>query len=113
MTPESYILSGSIQVVEHFFTVPLDYSEPEGKKLRIFARHLVPLQKARTAEEQSKLPFLLYLQGGPGFECDLESSVQIGAPIHERRLPDTVARFSRNRPQHSVLGRAGDGNVGH
>ncbi|KAJ7048675.1 alpha/beta-hydrolase [Mycena amicta] len=82
-TPESYTLAGSVKVVERFFTLPLDYTKPSGTTLRIFARNLIPTQKARTDEEQSQLPFLLYLQGGPGFECDLESSLQIGMPIHE------------------------------
>ncbi|MFE1771410.1 alpha/beta fold hydrolase [Streptomyces sp. NPDC059008] len=46
---------------DHFFTVPLDHSLPHGPTLRVFAREVV--DPARTGE---RLPWLLYLQGGPG-----------------------------------------------
>ncbi|KKC99761.1 alpha/beta fold hydrolase [Photobacterium halotolerans] len=46
----------------HFFQLPLDYQNPEGKRIQIFAREVV----AR-GQENSELPWLVYLQGGPGF----------------------------------------------
>ncbi|QHC23581.1 alpha/beta fold hydrolase [Streptomyces sp. GS7] len=46
---------------DHIFTVPLDYSLPDGPTLQVFAREVV--DPART---QDQLPWLLYLQGGPG-----------------------------------------------
>ncbi|KAF7315974.1 Proline iminopeptidase [Mycena indigotica] len=70
---------GSVKVIERFFELPLDYANPDGPKLRIFARNLVPTKKSQN-DEQTQLPFILYLQGGPGFECDLETSVQMGGP---------------------------------
>ncbi|MFB7630906.1 alpha/beta fold hydrolase [Streptomyces sp. NPDC056149] len=46
---------------DHVFTVPLDHAAPDGATLRVFARELV--DPARAGEE---LPWLLFLQGGPG-----------------------------------------------
>ncbi|GGP33224.1 alpha/beta fold hydrolase [Streptomyces melanogenes] len=47
--------------VDHVFTVPLDPSVPHGPTLQVFAREVV--DRARADE---RLPWLLYLQGGPG-----------------------------------------------
>jgi len=46
----------------HFFTVPLDHSMPNGETLSIFGREVVA-----TARENDALPWLVFLQGGPGF----------------------------------------------
>ncbi|KAJ7444433.1 hypothetical protein FB451DRAFT_1568367 [Mycena latifolia] len=54
--PETYTLAGSIKVVERVFSLPLDYSDPLGKKLRVFARNLISTQRARTPEEQGNSP---------------------------------------------------------
>ncbi|CAL5051233.1 unnamed protein product [Urochloa decumbens] len=49
---------------EHRFAVPLDHSSPdEGAAITVFAREVVAAGK-----EEASLPYLLYLQGGPGFE---------------------------------------------
>ncbi|MGY4987288.1 alpha/beta fold hydrolase [Streptomyces nigrescens] len=47
--------------VDHVFTVPLDHSTPDGEDIQVFAREVV--DPARAGE---RLPWLLYLQGGPG-----------------------------------------------
>ncbi|KAA2261057.1 alpha/beta hydrolase [Solihabitans fulvus] len=46
---------------DHVFTVPLDHAEPAGPTIEVFGRELV--DPARTAD---RLPWLVYLQGGPG-----------------------------------------------
>ena len=46
-----------LKVVERFFNVPLDHSDPQGEKIRVFARHIIPKSKAKTEEEERKLPF--------------------------------------------------------
>jgi len=46
-----------LKVIERFFNVPLDYAKPEGNKIRVFARHIIPKDKAKTLEEEAKLPF--------------------------------------------------------
>ena len=55
---------GGLAVTEHTLTLPLDHSAPSGDTLEVFVREVV---KASLLEEASKLPCLLYLQGGPGF----------------------------------------------
>ncbi|KAF8166850.1 alpha/beta-hydrolase [Pholiota molesta] len=79
---ESYILKGSVRVVERFFNLPLDYKEPLGPTIRVFVRNLIPLDKAKTEVEQSKLPYILFLQGGPGVEVELQSHLNIAAVLH-------------------------------
>jgi pimeloyl-ACP methyl ester carboxylesterase len=51
-------------LTEHEFEVPLDHSRPDGTKLTLFAREVVGTERAGEA-----LPWLLFLQGGPGFEA--------------------------------------------
>lgn len=47
--------------VDHVFTVPLDHAAPNGRTIRIFAREVSDARQAGR-----RLPWLLYLQGGPG-----------------------------------------------
>lgn len=47
--------------VDHLFTVPLDHSAPTGEHIQVFAREVVDPVRA-----DERLPWLLYLQGGPG-----------------------------------------------
>jgi len=46
-----------LKIIERFFTVPLDYSNVNGEKIRVFARHIIPKSKAKTLEDEAKLPF--------------------------------------------------------
>ncbi|KAJ7772017.1 alpha/beta-hydrolase [Mycena maculata] len=81
---ESYTNKDGLKVVERFFSVPLDYANSEGEKIRIFARNLIPKNKAKTVEEEEKLPYLIYFQGGPGFEVELQSSSGFAGEIHDQ-----------------------------
>ncbi|KAF7376199.1 Alpha beta-hydrolase [Mycena sanguinolenta] len=54
---ESYVNKDGIKVIERFFNLPLDYANPTGEKIRVFARHLIPVKKAKTEEEEAKLPY--------------------------------------------------------
>ncbi|KAJ6589968.1 alpha/beta-hydrolase [Mycena vulgaris] len=81
---ESYTNKDGIKVIERFFDLPLDYANPSGEKIRVFARNLIPKSKAKTVEEEQKLPYMLYLQGGPGFEIPLQSSSGFAGEIHEQ-----------------------------
>ncbi|GAA2431395.1 alpha/beta fold hydrolase [Streptomyces mauvecolor] len=47
--------------VDHVFTVPLDHTAPHGPTIEVFAREVA--DRGRAGE---RLPWLLYLQGGPG-----------------------------------------------
>ena len=53
-----------IVLSEHGFEVPLDHERPDGSKVSLFAREIVA-----TSKEREELPWLLFLQGGPGFEA--------------------------------------------
>jgi pimeloyl-ACP methyl ester carboxylesterase len=50
-------------LTDHTFRVPLDYGRPDGEQIEIFAREVVAADKASQA---ATLPWLLFLQGGPG-----------------------------------------------
>ena len=51
-----------LRLTDHFFNIPLDHAAPEGERLEIYAREVVAPSKAEQA-----LPWLVFLQGGPGF----------------------------------------------
>ncbi|WP_461190113.1 alpha/beta fold hydrolase [Arthrobacter sp. Z4-13] len=55
-----------MRTAEHFFTVPLDHfsPSPDAETITVFAREYVSASHSR--EEAAKLPWLLFLQGGPG-----------------------------------------------
>ena len=58
-----YVVRG-MRVRDHRFTVPLDHRSPDGETITVFAREYS--DAALTEAEADKLPWLLYLQGGPG-----------------------------------------------
>jgi pimeloyl-ACP methyl ester carboxylesterase len=49
-------------LTDHSFLVPLDHGKPDGDQIEVYAREVVAVGKA-----DAKLPWLLFLQGGPGF----------------------------------------------
>jgi pimeloyl-ACP methyl ester carboxylesterase len=49
-------------VTDHVFGVPLDHGHPDGQQIEVFAREVVAAGQAG-----ADLPWLLFLQGGPGF----------------------------------------------
>lgn len=51
-----------VVLTDHHFTVPLDHDAPSGETIELYAREVVASDKAR-----QDLPWLVYLQGGPGF----------------------------------------------
>ncbi|RJX66530.1 alpha/beta fold hydrolase [Vibrio sinensis] len=57
-----------LHYVPHYFTVPLDYSNPQKDKLTVFARE-ISLVGESTLDEHSGCtkPWLVFFQGGPGF----------------------------------------------
>jgi pimeloyl-ACP methyl ester carboxylesterase len=57
----SYRQPGTV-LTDHTFTVPLDHARPGGEQIQVFAREVVAADKAA-----DDLPWLLFLQGGPGF----------------------------------------------
>jgi pimeloyl-ACP methyl ester carboxylesterase len=59
--PEEVCLPGLI-AIEHTFDVPLDHDDPSGERIGVFARELAD-------PEGRDRPFLVFFQGGPGFEA--------------------------------------------
>jgi hypothetical protein len=57
----SYRQAGTV-LADRTFSVPLDHDRPEGERIEIFAREMVAADRASAG-----LPWLLFLQGGPGF----------------------------------------------
>jgi pimeloyl-ACP methyl ester carboxylesterase len=49
-------------LTDHVFAVPLDHSRPDGEQIEVYAREVVAIDRA-----DADLPWLLFLQGGPGF----------------------------------------------
>ncbi|KKZ71150.1 alpha/beta fold hydrolase [Streptomyces showdoensis] len=50
-------------LTDHRFDVPLDHSAPDGERIEIHGREVVAGDRAAGAD----LPWLVYLEGGPGF----------------------------------------------
>lgn len=68
---------------EHVVTVPLDHSSPDGATIDVFARELVDPGK-----QEDDLPYLLFLQGGPGGKSPrpLDRSAWIDAALRTHRV---------------------------
>jgi pimeloyl-ACP methyl ester carboxylesterase len=62
-----------LRSTEHFFTVPLDHDNPGGETITVFAREYSSAE--HSAEAAGQLPWLLYLQGGPGGRGNRVSSL--------------------------------------
>lgn len=56
-----YIING-LRCSDHYFTLPLDHNQPQGRKISVYAREV-----ASKAGHEQQLPFIVYFQGGPGF----------------------------------------------
>ena len=63
-------------MTEHFFDVPKDYSNPDNGTIQVFARsvrkHDIPIvadESKEKGQEKEQLPWMCYLQGGPGHKC--------------------------------------------
>ncbi|MFJ5105075.1 alpha/beta fold hydrolase [Streptomyces sp. NPDC088554] len=50
-----------VVLTDHRFTVPLDHSDPSGARIELYAREVVA-----SARADANLPWLVYLEGGPG-----------------------------------------------
>lgn len=50
-----------VVLTDRLFQVPLDHEAPQGEQIEVYAREVVA-----AAKERAELPWLLYLQGGPG-----------------------------------------------
>src|SRR2546421_285958 len=72
-------------LVEHEFELPLDHARPDGDKITVFAREVAD-------PDGLDRPFLVFLQGGPGFESPRPT-----------RLPTTPGWLDRALADYRVL----------
>jgi pimeloyl-ACP methyl ester carboxylesterase len=54
-------------ITERTFSVPLDHDKPDGEQIEIFGREVVAADNPAAPGGAGDLPWLLFLQGGPGF----------------------------------------------
>jgi pimeloyl-ACP methyl ester carboxylesterase len=56
------VTTAGLLLAEHEFSVPLDHARPDGERIAVFAREVAD-------PDGRERPYLVYLQGGPGFEA--------------------------------------------
>ncbi|RFU79119.1 proline iminopeptidase [Trichoderma arundinaceum] len=66
---KSHIVPGPLLVTEHFFKVPLDYANPSAGSITLFGRSVTKHETPIFAPDEppSPKPWIVYLEGGPGF----------------------------------------------
>jgi pimeloyl-ACP methyl ester carboxylesterase len=75
-----HALAGLV-LIDHELTVPLDHADPDGKQISIYAREVAE------PEGRSK-PFLVFFQGGPGFEAFRPTGSPRGPGFLDRALQE-------------------------
>jgi pimeloyl-ACP methyl ester carboxylesterase len=78
--PDEVLLPGLV-AIEHTFEVPLDHDDAAGERITVFARELAD-------PDGRDRPFLVYLQGGPGFEAPRPTRLPNGPGWLDRALRD-------------------------
>jgi len=78
--PEEIRLPG-LTVIEHTFEVPLDHDDDSSPRITVFARELAH-------PEGRDRPFLVFFQGGPGFEAGRPTRLPNGPGWVDRALGD-------------------------
>ncbi|GIJ61389.1 alpha/beta fold hydrolase [Virgisporangium aurantiacum] len=79
------VYTQGLVLIEHEFDVPLDHADPDGPTITVFAREVAdPAGRDR--------PFLVYLQGGPGYEAPRPT-----------RHPSSPGWLDRALSRHRVL----------
>lgn len=78
----SYRQPGVVLTDRHF-TVPLDHTDPGGEQIELFGREAVARGKAG-----DDLPWLVYLEGGPGFGARrfVGTEAWLGRAVEEFRV---------------------------
>lgn len=72
-----------VVLTDRRFTVPLDHDAPSGETIELYAREAVAADKA-----DRDLPWLIYLQGGPGFGANrfIGQQAWLGRALKEYRV---------------------------
>src|SRR3712207_8176793 len=78
--PRTYHVPGLV-LTEHEFGVPLDHAAADGERITVFAREVAD-------PDGRDKPFLVFLQGGPGFEASRPTRHPSGPGWLDRALQD-------------------------
>ncbi|MEV5427780.1 alpha/beta fold hydrolase [Streptomyces sp. NPDC052701] len=72
-----------VVLTDRSFTVPLDHDDPAGETIELYAREVVASDRS-----DKDLPWLLYLQGGPGFGANrfVGRQAWLGRALDEYRV---------------------------
>ncbi|MER6091893.1 alpha/beta fold hydrolase [Streptomyces bluensis] len=72
-----------VVLTDRRFTVPLDHDDPAGERIELYAREVVASDKT-----DKDLPWLVYLQGGPGFGANrfIGKQAWLGRALKEFRV---------------------------
>jgi pimeloyl-ACP methyl ester carboxylesterase len=72
-----------VVLTDRYFTVPLDHDDPAGETIELYAREVVASDKA-----QQNLPWMVYLQGGPGFGANrfVGKQAWLGRALKDHRV---------------------------
>ena len=65
-----------MELKDYEFTVPLDHDDPSGEALAIFARAVSKIDKS-----DATLPWLVFLQGGPGDTIEWGARMAAGVMV--------------------------------
>ncbi|MFJ2695988.1 alpha/beta fold hydrolase [Streptomyces rochei] len=73
-----------VVLTDRRFTVPLDHAAPDGETIELYAREVVASDRA----DRDDLPWLVYLQGGPGFGANrfIGRPAWLGRALKEYRV---------------------------
>jgi pimeloyl-ACP methyl ester carboxylesterase len=82
-SPDGRVRLGGLVLRDHWFDAPLDHTAPDGETIRIYAREVAAVEKA-----DADLPWLLFLQGGPGGKSPrpTEASGWLGRAVKDFRV---------------------------
>jgi pimeloyl-ACP methyl ester carboxylesterase len=79
--PGVMVRTPGLVLTEHEVEVPLDHGRPDGERITIFAREVA-------APDGGDRPFLVFLQGGPGYEAPRPTGSPLDPGWLERALRD-------------------------
>jgi len=77
----THVATPGLRLAEHEFSVPLDHARPDDERITVFAR-------AVADPDGGDRPWLVYLQGGPGYEAPRPTRHPSGPGWLDRALQD-------------------------